>query len=168
MYCNVCMCIASTGCMCYMLCHMCSVCYVLWKVKVLVVQPCLTFLDPMDCSLQAPLSTEFSRQEYRIRLPFPSPKDLPSPGTEPRTEPIAGGSFTIWATREAQHMTYIAMYVSCHNIAHCVTSYMLHAMHYMLLHVLCVCYTYTHTELHVMYDYSMCCMWHAFLASVGV
>ena len=34
---------------------------------------------------QAPLSMEFSRQEYWSGLPFPSPADLPSPGTEPRS-----------------------------------------------------------------------------------
>ena len=27
-------------------------------------QSCLTLCDPMDCSLRAPLSVEFSRQEY--------------------------------------------------------------------------------------------------------
>ena len=32
---------------------------------------------------QAPLSVEFSRQEYRSGLPFPSPGDLPDPGVEP-------------------------------------------------------------------------------------
>ena len=32
---------------------------------------------------QAPPSMEFSRQEYWIGLPFPSPGDLPNPGTEP-------------------------------------------------------------------------------------
>ena len=30
-------------------------------------------LDPMDCSTQAPLSMEFSRQEYWRGLPFPAP-----------------------------------------------------------------------------------------------
>ena len=39
----------------------------------------------MDCSLLAPLSMGFSRQEYWNGLPFPSPGDLPSPGTEPRS-----------------------------------------------------------------------------------
>ena len=34
-------------------------------------------------ALQAPLSMEFSMQEYWSGLPFPSPGDLPSPGTEP-------------------------------------------------------------------------------------
>ena len=31
----------------------------------------------------APLSLEFSRQEYWSELPFPSPGDLPNPGIEP-------------------------------------------------------------------------------------
>ena len=31
---------------------------------------------------QAPLSMEFSRQEYWSGLPFPSPGDLPDPGIE--------------------------------------------------------------------------------------
>ena len=32
---------------------------------------------------QAPLSMEFSRQEYWSGLPLPSPSDLPDPGIEP-------------------------------------------------------------------------------------
>ena len=34
---------------------------------------------------QAPPSLRFPRQEYRSGLPFPSPGDLPDPGTEPRS-----------------------------------------------------------------------------------
>ena len=37
----------------------------------------------MDC--QAPLSMEFSKQEERSELPFPSPGDLPNPGMKPRS-----------------------------------------------------------------------------------
>ena len=33
--------------------------------------------------LQAPLSLEFSRQEYWNGLPFPTPGNLPDPGIEP-------------------------------------------------------------------------------------
>ena len=29
---------------------------------------------------QVPLSMEFSRQEYQVGLPFPTPEDLPDPG----------------------------------------------------------------------------------------
>ena len=34
---------------------------------------------------QAPLSMGFSKQEYWSGLPFPSPGELPDPGTEPRS-----------------------------------------------------------------------------------
>ena len=40
-----------------------------------LLQSCLTLCNPMDSSLQAPLSTGFSRQEYWSGLPFPSPKE---------------------------------------------------------------------------------------------
>ena len=40
------------------------------KGKVLVAQLCPTLCDPMDCNPSAPLSMEFSRQEYWSGLPF--------------------------------------------------------------------------------------------------
>ena len=55
------------------------------NVKVLVAQSSHTLCDSMDCSPQAPLSMEFSRQEYWNGLPFPFPEDLPNPGIEPRS-----------------------------------------------------------------------------------
>ena len=42
---------------------------------------------------QAPLPTEFSRQEYWSGLPFPSPGDLPNPGTEPRSPALQADSW---------------------------------------------------------------------------
>ena len=39
-----------------------------------VTQSCPTPSDPIDCSLQAPLSMGFSRQEYWSGVPLPSPK----------------------------------------------------------------------------------------------
>ena len=50
-----------------------------------VAQSCLTLCDPMDYSPPGSPSMEFSRQEYWSGLPFPSPGDLPDPGTEPRS-----------------------------------------------------------------------------------
>ena len=41
------------------------------------------FATPCTVALQAPLTTEFSRQEYWSGLPFPSPGDLPNPRIEP-------------------------------------------------------------------------------------
>ena len=37
-------------------------------------------VTPWTAAHQAPLSVEFSRQEYGSRLPFPPPGDLPDPG----------------------------------------------------------------------------------------
>ena len=49
-----------------------------------VAQSCLTLCDPMDSSLhQAPLSMEFSRQEYWSGLPFPSSEIFPTQGSNP-------------------------------------------------------------------------------------
>ena len=48
-----------------------------------VAQSCPTLCDPWTVAYQVPLSMEFSRQEYWSGLPFPSPGDLPDPGTEP-------------------------------------------------------------------------------------
>ena len=41
------------------------------------------FATPWTVAYQAPLSMEFSRQEYWSGLPFPSPGYLPDPGIEP-------------------------------------------------------------------------------------
>ena len=41
------------------------------------------FATPWTAAYQAPLSMQFSRQEYWSGLPFPSPGDLPDPGIEP-------------------------------------------------------------------------------------
>ena len=40
---------------------------------------------PWTVAHQTPLSMEFSRQEYWNGLPFPSPRDLPNSGIEPRS-----------------------------------------------------------------------------------
>ena len=46
----------------------------------------------MDCSLQAPVSMEFSRQDYWSGLPFPSPGDLLNPGIELRSPALQADS----------------------------------------------------------------------------
>ena len=48
-----------------------------------VSQLCLMFCDPMTVARQAPLSMEFSGQEYWSWFPFPTPGDLPDPGIRP-------------------------------------------------------------------------------------
>ena len=41
-----------------------------------------SFTTPWTVAQQAPLSMRFPREEYWSGLPFPSPGDLPNPGTE--------------------------------------------------------------------------------------
>ena len=55
--------------------------YVLYELKLLVAQLCLTLCNLISISCQAPVSTGFPRQEYQNGLPFPSPGDLPDPGS---------------------------------------------------------------------------------------
>ena len=42
-----------------------------------------SFVSPWTVARQTPLFMEFSRQEYWSGLLFPSPGNLPNPGTEP-------------------------------------------------------------------------------------
>ena len=48
-----------------------------------------SFVTPWTVAHHAPLSMGFSRQEYWSGLPFPSPGDLPNPGTEPKSPALA-------------------------------------------------------------------------------
>ena len=57
----------------------------------LVPQSCL-FAIQWTVAHQAPLSMNFSRQEYWSGLPFPSPEDLPDPGMEPRSPALQADS----------------------------------------------------------------------------
>ena len=43
----------------------------------------LQLCEPWTVAHQAPLSMEFSRQEYWSGMPFPFPGDLPNPGIKP-------------------------------------------------------------------------------------
>ena len=66
-------------------------------------QLCPTLCDSMDCTLQAPLSIGFSRQESWRGLPCPPPGDLLDQEIEPMSvisSALAGGFFTTNATWE--------------------------------------------------------------------
>ena len=61
-------------------------------------------VTPWTVAHQAPLSMEFSRQEYWSGLPFPPPGNLPDSGIEPASFvslALASGFFTTSATWEA-------------------------------------------------------------------
>ena len=52
-------------------------------------------LTPWTLAHQAPLSMEFSRQEYWSGLPFPSPEDLPDPGIKPWSPALQADSLPL-------------------------------------------------------------------------
>ena len=62
------------GCVCVCMCK-CESAGTLSRVQL--------FVTPWTVAHQAPLSMEFSRQEYWSGLSFPSPKSLSDPGIEP-------------------------------------------------------------------------------------
>ena len=70
----------------------------------LVAKLCQTLATQRTVAYQASLSMGFPRQEYWSGLSFPSPGDLPNPGTEPlslMSPELVGRFFTSNATREA-------------------------------------------------------------------
>ena len=52
------------------------------------------FVTPWTVINQTPPSMGFSRQEYWNGLPFPSPGDLPDPGTEPGSPALQADALT--------------------------------------------------------------------------
>ena len=76
------------------------------------VQLCAT---PWTAACQAPLSVEFSRQEYWSEFPGP-PENLPDPGIKPVclvSPALADGFFTTRTTWEAQsHWIHLTIIVS--------------------------------------------------------
>ena len=52
------------------------------------------FATPRTVARQAPLSKEFSRQEYWSGLPCPPPGDLPNPGIQPRSPTLQADSLS--------------------------------------------------------------------------
>ena len=68
-------------------------------------------VTPWTVAHQASLSMEFSRQEYRSGLPFPSPEDLPDPGIEPMSlaSPALAGRFFTTEPQGKPHLYLINM-----------------------------------------------------------
>ena len=60
-----------------------------------VIQLCADSVTPWAVACQAPLSMEFSKQEYWIGLSFPTLGDLPDPGIKPKSpvSPASAGEF---------------------------------------------------------------------------
>ena len=72
-------------CMCVCVCV--CVCVLLSCVRL--------FVTPWTAAHQAPLSIEFSRQEYWNGLPYPSPGDHPDPGIKPGSPALQADSLSL-------------------------------------------------------------------------
>ena len=72
------------------------------------------FAAPWTVAYQAPLSMGFSRQEYWIGLPFPSPGDLPDPGIEPRSPALQANALPSKPPGKSIYI-YIYMYIYTYN-----------------------------------------------------
>ena len=67
--------------------------YQFYSVVVVYLLSCIQLLQrPQTVAHQAPLSMDFSRQEYWSGLPFPSPGDLRDPGIKPRSPALQADS----------------------------------------------------------------------------
>ena len=62
------------------------------KVKVLVVQSCATVCDPMNCSLPGFSVHKILQARILEWVAFPTPDDLPDPGTEPGSPALQADS----------------------------------------------------------------------------
>ena len=72
------------------------------KLLVVTLRCVWLFVTPWTVAHQAPLSMEFSRQQYWSALSCPSPGDRPHPAIEPWSPALQADSLPFfWATREA-------------------------------------------------------------------
>ena len=83
-------------------CHIphCSKCQKHFKVK--VVQPCMTLCSPMDYSLPGSSLHGILQASILEWLAVSSSRGSSQPRDQTQVSCIAGGFFTVWATREAQ------------------------------------------------------------------
>ena len=75
-------------------------------------QSCLTLCTPWTVAHQAPLSTEFPKQEYQNGLPFPSLGNLVDPGIKPVSPALAGRLFTLHHQGSTENIMWVQYDVS--------------------------------------------------------
>ena len=78
------------------------------------------FANPLTIARQAPLSTEFSRQEYWNGLPFRSPGDLLNPGTEHGSPTLQADSLINHISSELLTLLFLTQF--CFSVVLCLVS----------------------------------------------
>ena len=82
----------------------------------LVAQSRQTLCSPWTVAPQAPLSVEFSRQEYWRGLPFPPPGHLPGPGIEPGFPTLQADSLPTELLAKHSHQSQSQVHTApCHR-----------------------------------------------------
>ena len=66
----------------------------------------MSFVTLWTVAYRAPRSMGFFRQEYWSGLPFPSPRDLPDPGIEPRSLALQADSLPSKPQFKGRALTY--------------------------------------------------------------
>ena len=69
------------------------------------------FVTPWTVAYKAPLSMEFSRQEYLSGLLFPFPGDLPHPGIKPRSPSLRANALPSEIPRKPQEKNKLTLKV---------------------------------------------------------
>ena len=92
-----------------------------------VTQSCPTlFKNPWTVASQAPLSMEFSRQEYWSEWPFPSPGNLPNQGFEFGFPPLQAKSFLYCLiNQESPDLTFGRSYLCVHMLVLAMRTHLL-------------------------------------------
>ena len=70
----------------------------------------------MDVAYQAPQSIEFSRQEYRSGLPFPSPQDVPNPEIEPGSPALRADALLSEPPGKSERVNRLKIFAGKHAI----------------------------------------------------
>ena len=83
----------------------------------LLAQSCLTLSDPMDCSLPGSPVHWILQVSIRLWVTFPFPRGFFQSRDRTQVSRIAGGFFTIWATREAFSSLTSSQLLSFHHAA---------------------------------------------------
>ena len=73
-------------------------------VCMLIAQLCLTLCDSVDCSLQGSSVHGILQARILERVAIPFSEGFSRPREQTRISSIAGGFYTVWVTREAQHI----------------------------------------------------------------
>ena len=90
-------------------------------------------VTPWTVAHQAPLSMEFSRQDYWSGLPFPTPRDLPDPEIKPRSSALQAESLLSEPPTESTANTCTWLTLFCISI--CEKILFSFNFHFFLLHL---------------------------------